>query len=65
LNSAGLYTSPVKTDDWAMPKDRKKTYSDHQSQAARAKKQVQPKKEATRQDSQGVAKVARERDQRS
>ena len=35
--------------DVPMPKDRKETYSDRQSQAARAKKQ-QPKKKAQGED---------------
>ena len=38
-----------------MPKDRKKTYSDHQSQAARLKKE-QSKKQAVRQDFSQSAK---------
>ena len=43
-----------------MPKDRKKTYSDHQSQAARLKKQ-QAKKKRPREDfSQAAARIVRE-----
>ena len=41
-----------------MPKDRKKTYSDRQSQAARAKKQ--PMKKAPREDfSQAAARIVK------
>jgi hypothetical protein len=43
-----------------MPKDRKKTYSDHQSEASRVKKQPK-KKTAPREDvSQAAAGIARE-----
>jgi len=45
-----------------MPKDRKKTYSDHQSEASRAKKQQQ-KKKAPR-VSQAAARIVREATQR-
>jgi len=41
--------------DTVMPKDRKKTYSDRQSQAARAKKQQQSKKKAAREDALQIA----------
>jgi hypothetical protein len=42
-----------------MPKDRKKTYSDRQSQASRDKKQ--PKKKAPREDfSQTAARIVKE-----
>jgi len=44
-----------------MPKDRKKTYSDHQSEASRAKKQPKKKNQASREDfSQAAARIARE-----
>jgi hypothetical protein len=43
-----------------MPKDRKKTYSDRQSEAARAKKQPK-KKKAPREDfSQAAARIVKE-----
>lgn len=43
-----------------MPKNRKQTYSDHQSQAARKKKQA-AKKKAIREDfSQAAARIVRE-----
>jgi hypothetical protein len=42
-----------------MPKDRKITYSDRQSRAARAKKQ--PKKKVTREDAnQAAARIVKE-----
>ena len=44
-----------------MPKDRKKTYSDHQSEASRAKKQPTKKKQASREDSsQAAARIVKE-----
>jgi hypothetical protein len=42
-----------------MPKDRKKTYSDRQSEAARAKKQLE-KKKAPREDFSQAARIVRE-----
>jgi hypothetical protein len=43
-----------------MPKDRKKTYSDHQSEASRAKKQAK-KKNVPREDfSHAAARTVRE-----
>jgi len=44
-----------------MPKDRKKTYSDHQSEASRAKKQPKKKEKAPGEDlSQAGARIVRE-----
>jgi hypothetical protein len=44
-----------------MPKDRKKTFSDRQSQASRAKKQAAKKKATKREDfSQAAARIVRE-----
>jgi hypothetical protein len=44
-----------------MPKDRKKTYSDHQAEASRAKKQPKKKDKTPGEDlSQGGARMVRE-----
>jgi hypothetical protein len=43
-----------------MPKDRKKTYSDRQSQAARDKKQSPKKKEPREDLSQAAARTVRQ-----
>jgi len=43
-----------------MPKDRKKTYSDHQSEASRAKKQPNQKKNAREEAGQTPAQVVKE-----
>jgi hypothetical protein len=44
-----------------MPKDRKKTYSDHQSEASRAKKQPRKKKKTSPEDlNQAAARVVKE-----
>jgi hypothetical protein len=44
-----------------MPKDRKKTYSDRQSQASQAKKQQPKKKVAPKEDfSQAAVRIVRE-----
>ena len=43
-----------------MPKDRKKTYSDHQSQAARLKKEESKKKAAREDFSQPAKRIVRE-----
>jgi hypothetical protein len=41
-----------------MPKDRKKTYSDRQSEASRAKKQPKKKKTPPQDLSQAAARIA-------
>jgi hypothetical protein len=43
-----------------MPKDRKKTYSDHQSEASRAKKQPNQKKSARVETGQAPAPIVKE-----
>jgi hypothetical protein len=44
-----------------MPKDRKKTYSDHQSEASRAKKQPKKKEKAPHEEfNQTGARIVRE-----
>jgi len=43
-----------------MPKDRKKTYSDHQSEASRAKKQPKKQKAPREDSSQTAARIVRE-----
>jgi hypothetical protein len=49
LKSPGIAIGDGLWETVGMPKDRKKTYSDHQSDASRAKKQPK-KKEAPRED---------------
>jgi hypothetical protein len=58
LKSSGLAIGSRLWETVRMPKDRKETYSDRQSQTARAKKQ--PKKKAPREDfSQAAARMVR------
>jgi hypothetical protein len=47
-----------------MPKDRKKTYSDHQSEASRAKKQPKKKKAPREELGQAAARIVREATER-
>jgi hypothetical protein len=59
LKSTGLASFIGLWETVGMPKDRKTTYSDRQSQASRDKKQA--KKKATRADSsQAPARIARD-----
>lgn len=59
----GNLSEPV--GNLGMPKDRKKTYSDRQSEASRAKKQ-QKKKKAPREDfSQAAARIVKEATERT
>lgn len=46
--------------DGVMPKNRKQTYSDHQSQAARKRKQAAKKKVPREDFSQAAARIVRE-----
>ncbi len=56
-----LAIGPQLWETVAMPKDRKMTYSDRQSQASRAKKQQSKKKAVPKEDfSQAAARVVRE-----
>jgi len=60
LKSTGVAIGADLWETVGMPKDRKKTYSDHQSEASRAKKQPK-KKKASREDfSQAAARIVRE-----
>jgi len=59
LKSTGVAIGSGLWETVGMPKDRKKTYSDRQSQVSRAKKQ--PKRKAPREDlSQAAARIVRE-----
>jgi hypothetical protein len=60
LKSTGLASWIALWETVGMPKDRKKTFSDRQSQASRAKKQ--PKKKATKREdfSQAAPRIVRE-----
>ena len=61
MKSTGLAIGSGLCETVGMPKDRKKTYSDHQSEASRAKKQQTQKKKAPREDSsQAAARIVRE-----
>ncbi len=62
MKSTGVAIESGLWETGVMPKDRKKTYSDRQSEASRAKKQAKtPKKKIAREDfSQAAARIVRE-----